>query len=151
MTFLSIHDAPAAFFVDIIRASSLGSQTGVSRVETVSSIVFFGTCRSLEWVDVRFYDSVLESVDHRVKSIAEDMLVIVCVDVWGNSRSVWIRFVISANVDLKDTGKANVDFNGSILVEVIIPDVLCNADGSKLDSWVQHLLTNRNWPGCTPC
>lgn len=54
------------------------------------------------------------------------MLVVVRVDVGGDSRSVWIWFVICADVDLENAGETDLDFNGSVLVEEVIPDILCN-------------------------
>lgn len=51
------------------------------------------------------------------------MLMVLCVDVFRDSRSEGIGFAILGNVDLQDTSEAYFELDAAILVEIIVPDV----------------------------
>ena len=53
------------------------------------------------------------------------MLVIVRVDVRGDPGAVRTRLAVCADIDLQDTGETNLEFDATILVEMVVPDVLC--------------------------
>lgn len=53
------------------------------------------------------------------------MLVIMCVNIRGNQSAVGSGFSIFVDIDRQDTSKADLKFDASILVEVVIPDILC--------------------------
>lgn len=51
------------------------------------------------------------------------MLVVMCVDIRRDLRSMWARFVVTINVDLKNPGETDFDLDTPILIEKIVPDV----------------------------
>jgi hypothetical protein len=53
------------------------------------------------------------------------MLVVVRVYIGCDGRPVLAGIVVCADVDLQDTSEADFQLNGAILIEVVIPDVLC--------------------------
>ena len=75
---------------------------------------------------VRLDDAVREAIHHWVNAEREEVLVEMCVDTWGDACRVRRRFVGACNVDLEDSSEADLEFDGAVLIEKVIPDVFCD-------------------------
>lgn len=51
------------------------------------------------------------------------MLVILCVDIRRDMNSVGARLAIGCDVDLQDSSKPDLEFDATVLIEIIVPDV----------------------------
>lgn len=47
------------------------------------------------------------------------------VDTRGDASRVWCGFVCACNIDLQDPSEADLELDGAVLIEKIIPDVFC--------------------------
>ena len=75
---------------------------------------------------VRLDYAVREAVHHRVDAEREEVLVEMCVNTWGDPCRVRRGFVGACNVDLEDSSEADLEFDGAVLIEKVIPDVFCD-------------------------
>lgn len=92
--------------------------------KTVACKVLFGASRGAERNNIGLYDGVVEAVEHRVNPKGEKVLVVVCGDTWSHSRAIRVRFVLASDVHLENTGKTDFQFDVTILIEIVVPDIL---------------------------
>lgn len=122
-----VRDTPTTFAspIEVARAVlHLRLEHPVLHDETVAREVFFRASGSAERDNVGLDDGVVEAIDHWVDSNGEQVLVVVCVDIRSNSRTVWVGFVLASDIHLKNSGKTDLNFNVTVLIELIVPDVL---------------------------
>ena len=93
---------------------------------SIAGEVHRGTSGSVgERDDVGLDDGVLEAIDHGVHTEAEHMLVVMCVDVRSDGGTEWIWLIVLGDIDLQNASQANLEFDMAVLVEMVIPNVLC--------------------------
>lgn len=122
-----VGDAPTTFTgpVEVARAVlHLRLEHLVLHNETVACEVLFRASGGAERDDVGLDDRVVEAIDHRVDPNGEQVLVVVCVDTRSDSRTVKVGFVLSSDIHLQNSGKTDLNFNVTVLIEMIVPDVL---------------------------
>lgn len=98
-----IYDSPPPIaFEAVISSAVVGVRQGkLFRDEGVAGEVLGRTHgRIREGHDVAFDNAIMESVNHRVNSKREDMLVVVCVDMWCDSRAERVGFIRVFDIDL---------------------------------------------------
>lgn len=77
----------------------------------------------------------MEAVEHGVDAEGEEVRVVLAVDAWGDACPVGRGFVGVVHVSLNYPGEADFELEGTVLVEVVVPDVLC--DGKEVNGVIK--------------
>jgi len=120
-----VDDAPPALLLVVVVTSRFGLDDGVLGGESVSGKVFLGSGECFERNDIRLDNRVIYAIDHRVNPDAEHMLVVMRVDIRGDQCAVGSGLSVLVDIDRQDTSEADLKLDAPILVEVVIPDILC--------------------------
>ena len=118
-----VDDAPSALLSEVVGTAALVRDDRVLGVKRVSSEIVFRAGRGLELEDVGFDEGVVDAVYHRIDTNTEHVLVVLRIDIRRNSGTKWSGFVVFFQVHGKDSSEADLEFDASVLVKVVIPDV----------------------------
>lgn len=125
-----VDDTPPALLLKVVRAAGFVLDDDVLGVERVAGEVVFGSSCCVDGEDVGLDEAVVHAVDHGVDAYAEHVLMVLGVDIGGYSGTEGIGLVILGDINGEDSSQADLEFDASILIEVVIPDVfwvICSA------------------------
>jgi hypothetical protein len=121
----------SAFRATVISNGLLGGvQKRFFVVEAVAAKVLLGASRLVHRMHVRFVKSVAEAVNHGIETKGEEMLMVVGHDARCNL-SAKARDVLALlhRVKVQDAGQLDLAFEGAVLLEGVLRDVLVVGDG----------------------
>jgi hypothetical protein len=106
-------------------------EEGKETHEAVSSPVLSGSGRLLHAVDLSLDDRVVETIDHRVDAKAEDVLVVVSLNARTDEGTELVDLLaLSSGVGVQDTGEADFEFGGAVLLEDPLEEVFVVGDST---------------------
>ncbi len=118
-----VDNAPSALLGEVVGTAPFVRDDRVFGVKRVSSEIVFGAGRRLQLEDVRFDKGVVDAIYHRINANAEHVLVVLRIDIRRNGSTKWSGFIVLFQVHGKDSSEADLEFDASVLVKVVIPDV----------------------------
>ena len=90
----------------------------------IASEVPRGARSSRDSYNVSFNNGVVQAVDHRVHSDRKYVLMIMGIEIRCNSSAEGIRFVSICIINLQNTSETNFEFDITILIKIVIPNIL---------------------------
>ena len=123
---VGVRDNPPPVFRDVVftRSVFLGGDVGLAGDESITGKIIDRSGRSVQRNDIGLNQGVAQTINHRIKTEGENVLVILGIDVGCDGRTEGIGLVIPFDVDLQDTRQTNFELNVPILIEVVVEDIL---------------------------